>query len=109
MTFCETSEHQVVKNLGPKAKTMSKLELRKECRAYADQFIDIQREEFKRLGIFGRWDEPYRTMDFDYEAQIAREFGKIVEKGYVYRSRRSIHCAHVGLGSKRNFFAPSAA
>ncbi|HLG19595.1 MAG TPA: isoleucine--tRNA ligase [Bdellovibrionota bacterium] len=84
-------EHQVVKQLGGKAKSFSKLELRRECRKYAERFIDIQREEFKRLGIFGEWENPYRTMDFSYEAQIAREFAKVVDKGFVYRSRRSIH------------------
>jgi isoleucyl-tRNA synthetase len=84
-------EHQVAKNLGPKARTISKLELRKECRKYAEKFIDIQREEFKRLGVFGAWDQPYLTMSFGYQAQIAREFANVVEKGYVFRNRKAIH------------------
>ncbi len=84
-------EHQVVKELGSKARSISKVELRKKCREYAEKFIHIQREEFKRLGVFGEWDKPYRTMDASYQAQIVREFGKAVEKGYVYRTRRAIH------------------
>ena len=84
-------EHQVVKKLGPKAKTLSKSELRKECRKYAEHFIDIQRSEFQRLGIFGEWENPYRTMDFSYQAQVAREFGKVVEGGYVYRRRKPVY------------------
>lgn len=84
-------EHQVVKELGSKAREISKVELRKKCRAYAEKFVAIQKEEFKRLGIFGEWENPYRTMDYSYQAQIVREFGKVVEKDYVYRTRRAIH------------------
>ncbi len=84
-------ELQVMKDLGSKAKTLSKVELRKECRKYAEKFVKIQREEFKRLGVFGEWETPYLTMNFGYQAQIAREFGKIVEADYVYRRRRTIH------------------
>jgi isoleucyl-tRNA synthetase len=84
-------EHQVVKELGSKAKSVSKVELRKMCREYASKFVEIQKEEFKRLGVFGEWENAYRTMDFPYQAQIVREFAKIVEKGYVYRTRRAIH------------------
>ncbi|MFH1262908.1 MAG: class I tRNA ligase family protein, partial [Pseudomonadota bacterium] len=55
-------EHQVVKELGSQARTLSKVELRKKCRAYADKFVKIQKEEFKRLGIFGEWENSYLTM-----------------------------------------------
>jgi isoleucyl-tRNA synthetase len=84
-------EHQVMKALGAKGRSTPKVELRKECRAYAGKFVNSQREEFKRLAIFGDWERPYRTMDYSYQAQIIREFGKIVEKGFVYRARRAIH------------------
>ena len=57
-------EHQVLKNLGPKKEGMSQNEIRKLCREYAEKFIDIQREEFKRLGVFGDWDNPYLTMNY---------------------------------------------
>ncbi len=84
-------EHQVVKKLGAKARELSPADLRRECRKYAESFIDIQRNEFKRLGVFGDWENPYRTMDYAYQANIAREFGKVVEKGYVFRQRKPVH------------------
>ena len=87
-------EHQVVKKLGSKKKEMGAVALRQECRKYAENFVGIQRDEFKRLGVLGEWENPYLTMNYGYQAQIAREFGKMVEKGYVYRRRRAIHwCA----------------
>ena len=84
-------EHQVDKELGNKKEKMTKSEIRKECRKYAQKFIEIQREEFKRLGVFGEWDHPYKTMDFGYEARIAREFGKIVGGKYAYKKKRPVH------------------
>ncbi|MFH1264077.1 MAG: isoleucine--tRNA ligase, partial [Pseudomonadota bacterium] len=84
-------EHQVVKELGSQARTLSNVELRKKCRAYAEKFVKIQKEEFKRLGIFGEWENSYLTMNYSYQAQIVREFAKVVEKGYVHRTRRAIH------------------
>ena len=82
-------EHQVLKNLGPKKDTMSKAEIRKLCREYAVKFIDIQREEFKRLGVFGDWDNPYLTMNYAYEAAIVRELGKFVGTGGVYKGQEA--------------------
>lgn len=84
-------EHNVTKNLGEKAKDYPKIKLRKKCREYADKFVSIQREEFKRLGVFGYWDKPYITMSKEYEATIIDNFGKLVEKGYIYRGMRPIH------------------
>jgi isoleucyl-tRNA synthetase len=69
-------EHQVEKELGPRKREMSKDQIRQVCREYAQRFINIQREEFKRLGVFGDWDNPYITMDFHYEAIIVKELGK---------------------------------
>jgi isoleucyl-tRNA synthetase len=83
-------EHQVLKDLGPKKQGMSKIEIRKRCREYAEKFVDIQRDEFKRLGILGDWDRPYLTMTPDYEAAIVREFGKIVETGAVYKGKKPV-------------------
>ena len=84
-------EHQVDKELGAKKAETSILEKRKLCREYAQRFVDIQREEFKRLGVFGDWEKPYITMDFKYEASIVRELGRFVEKGYVYKGNKPVH------------------
>ena len=66
-------------------KSLSREEFLEKCRAYALEYIDIQREQFKRMGIFGGWDRPYRTMDFTYEAQEIRELATFVRRGSVYR------------------------
>ena len=84
-------EHQVDKNLGSKKEGISILKKRQLCREYALKFLDIQREEFKRLGVFGDWQEPYLTMAYSYEASIVREFGRFVEKGYVYKGKKPVH------------------
>ena len=84
-------EHQVLKNLGSKKEGMSQTEIRKLCREYAQKFIDIQREEFKRLGVFADWDHPYLTMNFSYEAAIVRELGKFVANGGVYKGKKPVY------------------
>jgi isoleucyl-tRNA synthetase len=63
---------------------------RKECRAYAGHWLDVQREEFKRLGIIGDWDHPYATMDYFAEAQIARELMKFAANGTLYRGSKPV-------------------
>ena len=63
---------------------------RKECRAYATHWLNVQREEFKRLGIIGDWDHPYATMDFAAEAQIARELMKFAANGLLYRGSKPV-------------------
>ncbi len=83
-------ELQVDKDLGPKKTSMSSLQIRKLCREHASKYIDIQREEFKRLGGFADWDHPYLTMSPQYEATIAREFGKFVAKDLVYRGKKPV-------------------
>ena len=73
---------------------MTQVEIRRHCRAYAERFIDIQRKEFKRLGVLGEWDNPYLTMAYAYEATIARELGRFFERGSVIRSKKPIYwCA----------------
>ncbi len=84
-------EHQVDKKLGSKKATTDLLEKRRLCREYAGRFLDIQREEFKRLGVFGDWERPYVTMDFAYEASIVREFNSFMQKGYVYKGKKPVH------------------
>jgi isoleucyl-tRNA synthetase len=88
-------EHNVDKELGARKNSMSQAEVRRLCRAYAEKFIDIQRNEFKRLGVMGEWDNPYLTMNFAYEATIARECCKFASDGSLFRSKKPIHwCCH---------------
>ncbi|MBI4764252.1 MAG: isoleucine--tRNA ligase [Deltaproteobacteria bacterium] len=84
-------EHQVDEELGPKRKDLPQTEIRQRCRAYAEKFIDIQRKEFKRLGVLGEWDNPYLTMNYAYEAVILREFGRFALQGSVYKSKKPIY------------------
>ena len=84
-------ELQVDKNLGKKKEEVDILEKRRHCREYAAQFVDIQRDEFKRLGVLGDWSSPYLTMSYNYEASIVREFSHFVKKGYVYKGRKPVH------------------
>ena len=88
-------ELQVEKNIGRAKKlAMSKAEIRKLCKEYAEKYISIQREEFKRLGVLGDWDKPYRTLDPQYEAQEVRELGKFVASGSLYRKKKPVYwCA----------------
>src|SRR5256886_4320846 len=65
--------------------------IRKACDAYARKYIDIQREQFKRLGVFGDWENPYLTLNKEYEADELRLFADIVEKGFVYRGKKPVY------------------
>src|SRR3546814_4781238 len=65
-------------------------EFRAECRAYAQQWVNTQREQLKRLGIGGDWDHPYLTMDFDAEATIVRELMKFAESNQLYRGAKPL-------------------
>ncbi|MGH7953531.1 MAG: class I tRNA ligase family protein, partial [Limisphaerales bacterium] len=65
--------------------------IRKACDAYARKFIDIQREQFKRLGVLGDWENPYLTLNKEYEADELRLFADIVEKGFVYRGKKPVY------------------
>ena len=88
-------EHQVDKELGEGKKTVGVVEKRRLCREYAARFIDVQREEFRRLGVLGDWEHPYATMDYRYEAVILRELAKFVGAGSVYRGLKPVHwCMH---------------
>jgi isoleucyl-tRNA synthetase len=84
-------EHNVDKELGDKKKSLTRSQVRKLCRTYAEKFIDIQREEFKRLGVMGDWAHPYLTMNYEYEAVIARECMKFGLSGDLTRSKKPIH------------------
>ncbi|MBI1978312.1 MAG: isoleucine--tRNA ligase [Candidatus Omnitrophica bacterium] len=76
-------EHQCLKEMGKRKDQVERVEFRKQARQYAERFIDIQRKEFKRLGVFGDWEHPYRTMDHSYQATIAESFISLYEKGFV--------------------------
>ncbi len=87
-------ELEVDKKLGAAKRSMNPVDVRRACREHAAKFVDIQRNEFKRLGCLGRWEKPYTTMSFDYEASIVREFGKFVRAGSVYKGKKPIYwCA----------------
>jgi isoleucyl-tRNA synthetase len=88
-------ELQVDRELGPKKRDMSLADFRRACRAYASRFIDVMSLEFQRLCVFGDWDHLYLTMDFPYQAAIARALGKFVEQGLVYKGKKPVHwCIH---------------
>ncbi len=84
-------EHEVEKSLGSKKGELSVVEIRRRCRDYAAKYVGIQREEFKRLGVFGEWENPYLTMNFAYQATIVREFGKFLLNGSVYKGKKPVH------------------
>lgn len=82
---------QVLTNKGTKRKEMSMSEYREKCREYALSQVDKQRQDFKRLGIQGEWDNPYLTLKPAYEAAEIRVFGKMAEKGYIYKGMKPIY------------------
>jgi isoleucyl-tRNA synthetase len=84
-------ELEVDKKLGKKKAGMPIIEKRKLCREYAEKFVDIQREEFRRLGVFGLWHDPYLTMSYDYEGSIVRELMEFVKSGYAYKGKKPVH------------------
>ena len=84
-------EHQVDQELGEKKKRMSQVEVRKECRSYAERYIGVQKEEFKRLGVMGEWENPYLTMNRSYVVAIVREFGKIAVSGSLFKGKKPIY------------------
>ena len=84
-------EHKVESELGSKRATMSPVEIRAACRKYAAKYVDLQRKDFIRLGVLGRWTDPYLTMSAEYEAVIAGAFVDFLEKGYVYKGLKPVN------------------
>jgi len=84
-------EHNVDKELGQKKQGMTQTEIRRLCRAYAEKYIDIQRSEFKRLGVMGEWNNPYLTMNYEYEAIISKEICNFAVEGSLFRSKKPIY------------------
>ncbi len=84
-------ELKTEEELGKKRKELDKVTFRRACRAYAERFIDIQRAEFKRVGVFATWADPYLTMSYDYEATTVRELAKVVRRGAMVRGKKPIY------------------
>ena len=70
---------------------MSAVEIRRACRKYAEKYIDLQRKDFKRLGVLGQWDDPYLTMSAQYQSVIAGAFVEFLDRGYVYKGLKPVH------------------
>jgi isoleucyl-tRNA synthetase len=88
-------EIKVDKELGGKKLQMRPTDVRAECRKYAQKFLDLQRQQFKRIGVFGRFDNPYATMNPQYESVVLETFFSFYEKGFVYKGLRAVYwCMH---------------
>lgn len=84
-------EHQVDKELGARKREMSAVEIRRACRDFANKYLDIQRQDFRRLAVTGDWEHPYTTMAYDYEARIAEALGRFFAAGMVYKGLKPVH------------------
>ncbi|MFZ0136120.1 MAG: isoleucine--tRNA ligase [Candidatus Sulfotelmatobacter sp.] len=88
-------EIKVDKELGGKKLQMRPIDVRAACRKYAQKFLDLQRQQFKRIGVFGRWDRPYATMNPQYESVVLSTFFSFYENGFVYKGLRAVYwCMH---------------
>ncbi|MDR1133968.1 MAG: isoleucine--tRNA ligase [Synergistaceae bacterium] len=83
-------EHKVLKDAGIRAEQINPVELRKRCAEHALKFVKVQTDEFKRLGVMGDWDKPYITLEPGFEAAEINALADMVERGFVYRGRKSI-------------------
>ncbi len=84
-------EHQLLKDMKASKSDFDTLVFRKKAHDYAMKFVDVQREEFKRLGIFAQWDDPYLTLNPHYEYWILKSLAQLTQKGYVYRSLKPVN------------------
>jgi isoleucyl-tRNA synthetase len=84
-------EHVIQKELGPKLREMSTIDVRQRCHAYAKKYVDIQSRQFQRLGVWGDWDHPYLTMTPNYESHILEVFAAFVDAGLVYKQLKPVH------------------
>ena len=84
-------EWKIMEELGEKAKTMTPIQIRQECKKYALKWIEKQKKEFIRLGILGNWDDPYITLKPEYEAEQLKVFKEIYENGYVYKGLKPVY------------------
>ncbi len=84
-------EHQIIKTRGVNRKEISPLEFRRMCRDYALEYVAIQRDQFRRLGVRGCWEDPYLTLAHAYEARQIAVFGEMVSRGYIYKGLRPVY------------------
>ncbi|MGQ9456261.1 MAG: isoleucine--tRNA ligase [Armatimonadota bacterium] len=84
-------ENKVMEEFRRKHESPDRLKVRRACREYATKWVKKQREQFKRLGCLGNWEDPYLTMSTEYEAAIIKVFGELAEQGYIYRGLKPIH------------------
>ena len=84
-------EIKVDSELGSKKAQMTAVQIRRACRKYAEKYVEIQRQGFKRLGVLGRWEDPYLTMSAQYQSVIAGAFVDFLDKGYVYKGLKPVH------------------
>lgn len=84
-------EHAAIKILGLNRHELNPLDLRRKCREYALKCLDEQREDFKRLGVCGDWENPYITLRHAYEAEQIKVFGAMAQKGYIYKGLKSVY------------------
>ena len=84
-------ESAIIKEQRLNRKAMSVSEFRSACHRYAEKYVGIQREGFQRLGVLGDWDHPYLTMDPKFEAEEVKVFGKMYEKGYIYKGLKPVY------------------
>jgi len=84
-------ETRVDNDLGARKAQMAPAEFRAACRKYAEKYVELQRQDFKRLGVFGRWEQPYLTMSADYQAVIAAAFVEFLDRGYVYKGLKPVN------------------
>jgi isoleucyl-tRNA synthetase len=88
-------EIKVDEQLGRKKLEMPAVSVRRACRQYAEKYVDLQRSQFQRIGVFGRWDDPYLTMSHSYEAAILETFYAFFEQGFVYKGLKPVFwCIH---------------
>jgi isoleucyl-tRNA synthetase len=88
-------EIKVDEQLGRKKLEMEPIAVRRACRAYAQKYLDLQRTQFQRLGVFGRWNQPYSTMTPEYESKIIETFFRFLEKDFVYKGLKPVlWCMH---------------
>ena len=88
-------EIKVDEQLGRKKLEMDPIAVRRACREYAQKYVDLQRTQFERIGVFGRWNDPYLTMSFRYEAAIIETFYDFLEKDFVYKGLKPVYwCIH---------------
>ena len=93
-TVCP-SKSRSTSSSAAKSSRWTAIAVRRACREYAQKYVDLQRIQFERIGVFGRWDDPYLTMSNQYEASIAETFYEFFEKGFVYKGLKPVYwCIH---------------